>query len=365
MRIKEINHSRMVRSVEYLYQKAETNPDAKIYSLFSNHSSRDEFIASIKRNIEAYKDVKGRDVDINNTIKHCVLAFHPKDAEKLNSCLDELVLDAIDKLAIQSDNMNLTAFVHNDRMHPHVHLIWSRIGNDLSSFDDKKIGWRYNEVAKELDLKYNLTKKIEDKLKVTFRSTELYELSDRTALKTLLKNAAIESNSKAEFINYLKDYGVVRTKSKDGSTIYVLPGRIVFNQDVMPSAFNDINLSQTLKSSKLTKDEMKVRQDLISAIRECTSLEDIREMFPLARLKYYEKDGVIYNLKISMNDVIVSLYDCNIANLQLQENPENINNKKNTYIFNHYKGKDIDNEDRVTNKNKKRAKEIGIKNMSR
>lgn len=357
----------MVNSVDYLFRKS-ANEKTKIYPKFSFTSSKDDFVDKINANIENYKESnpKGKsDIDINNTIKHAVVTFHPNDISKLNNSLDEIIAETVKNIGIDPANMNLTAFVHNDTLHPHVHIIWSRIGNDLERFKDSKIGHKFNEVAKSLESKYELTKGIKKQGKVYLKSTEKYNVTNRAELLTCLMHAAEYANDKKEFIDFLKSNNISRIKNNRNETVYIMPNRSTINGSTIPSIFNDDKLLRTLQINKPSKDLIQLRESIGQILKTSHTIEQIKERLPEnARIKYYNKGDIIYNINIQVGDHMISGTDLNIANIQLHSgNVENYNISNFTPIFNKSK-LPIDTEDvKAANKYKKRGKEIGIKKI--
>lgn len=370
MRIKIISHDKMVHSVNYLYNKLEKE-NAIIYPSLSYHNTSESFINKVKENIENYK-ITGKECNINPSIKHAVVTFHPNDASKLNRDLDLILNETIDKIGIDRENMNLTAFIHNDRLHPHVHLIWTRIGDDGTIFKDNKLGWKLNDIAKEMDKKHALSTPSKS-MKLSLTDKELYNPTNRSTLLQLLYNATAESTSKNQFLAYLKGNNIARIKTKSNETIYVLnnndnANRIVVHENTLPSIFRDQNLLKTINSQVLSPTEKSLRETLKENISKCNSLNDVKSLFPGCRMQYQKQGNTVYNLKIHTNQAIVSLSDINISSLTLEtkESTENILTQKITN-FNPLYIKPTNNHDEIDYKqlakNKKRKREIGLKNQ--
>lgn len=362
MRIKIISHNRMKTSVNYLYDKLD-NPDCKFHPKLGTFDTAKEFISEIYDRIDEHTDRVNKSIDINNTIKHLVVAFSPDDKENLNKNLDDILEDVFKELDIDPENQNLTAFIHNDRAHPHVHLIFSRVGVDGKIFDDQKLGWKINTIANKLDKKYELAKP--KKGSITIRNKYLYGPTTRGSLLKLINFATIESKNLTEFQNILKEYGVIAKKTPDGKFNYITKDRTVFAEKILPKEARMSNLYTLIKTQKHTKAYTELRNDIQTKLLTCKTLNEVKEKFPDAIIKYQRKDDQILNLTIEQNGMQIKLHEA----LQVEI-------KTGGYIKNDYSdfplifvptnpdtrdAREEERQKRMSKKNGKKTKQLGFK----
>jgi len=363
MRIIEIRHDRMDLSVSYLYDKTKRNPKCPIYEPYGQINTKEMFFNLIDDRIRINEEYTGKKVGLNNTIKHAVVSFSPKDSAKLNLNLADVIRDTLLEIGLsEPEKFHVTGFVHNDKAHPHVHLIWSRIGVDNTKFNDKQIGKRYNEVANLIDMKYSLTKAIPS-LNIKFKSNQLYNSTDRGSLYFLLESVSKEANNKSEFITFLKENKVVRTKNKNNDTIYILPNRTTINENTLPAAYRDENLLSTLKEQKLDKKEIEARSKLKEVLNAAQTLDDIKKSFPTAKITYEQSGDVIYNMSIVTQEYHLRLQHAQISNIVIRHDTDFIISQK-PFIFTPTQNLYTHKDEQLTKqekKNKRRGKELGLK----
>ncbi len=368
MRIKIISHNRMKKSVEYLFDKL-TNEDTKdttrMYPSLSTFSNSDSFFKSIYARIDEQSEKVNKNLSVNNTTKHLVLTFHPNDKSVLPQYMDEILKDVFEELKIDPENHHLVGFEHNDRSHPHIHIAFSRIGVDGTIFDDQKLGWKINEIAKKIEKKYSLTIAADQKPNgITITRKHLYKPTKRGKLLKLINYGILESNSITEFQSVLKRHGVTVKKLENGTLNYITSDRIVYKEEIMPKEARLHNLYNIIKTQKNSKETIDKRIDLQNKILKCKSIKDIKDLFPNSKV-YYQVDGsFVQNITIDADGEQIKLNNLILENIELDpyvksydtNNSINfVSHNSNDNSFDEKKQKHLDN------KNKKKGKRLGFK----
>ena len=92
---------------------------------------------------------------ISKPVAHISLNFSAQDREKLNDALMAGI--AVEYMKTMGyDNTQYIIVGHNDREHPHVHLVINRIDNSGKLISDKNERFRSTKVCMELTKKYGL-----------------------------------------------------------------------------------------------------------------------------------------------------------------------------------------------------------------
>jgi len=91
--------------------------------------------------------------DLGKAVGHIVLCWSIHDANKLN---DEVMVN-LAKEYLHKINIRDTQYLivkHNDREHPHIHIVYNRVDNNGKTISDKFQKDRNIKITKELTLKY-------------------------------------------------------------------------------------------------------------------------------------------------------------------------------------------------------------------
>lgn len=364
MRIKIISHNRMKKSIDYLYDKLD-NPDTRLYPSLSTCENSEEFFKEIYDRIDEQTDKINKSISINNTIKHLVLTFHPNDKSILPNYIDQILVDVFKELKIDPENHHMTGFEHNDRAHPHIHLAFSRIGVDGTIFDDQKLGWKINELAKEIEKKYSLTKALEQSpKKISIKKKYLYQPTKRGDLLKLINYGILESKSLTDFQKILKDHGVIAKKMEDGTINYITKDRVVYKESIMPKEARLKNLYTLIKTQKHSKEYTEFRNNLKNNINQCKTINDIKALFPDSKVKY-QRDGVfVQNVTIDYNGMQIKINETILADIKtdvyVKSEDTNIPIIFVPYIENNHSFEE-NKQKRIDNKNKKKSKRLGFK----
>lgn len=378
MIIKEIRHNNMTASVNYLYKKAQNDPkNTGQYAKHGLQPSKEEFLDGVKRLVKMREDLTHRKSTVNNQIKHFVLGCHPEDRSAFEARRDEILQRFFKKLDIAPENHLANVFIHNDSTQPHMHVIFSRIGEDLSVVHTAKIGGQMSFLARDLSREFGFIFQKEVPT-ITFTNKDLRRPSDRTDLLKLIDHAIKDANTLEDYFTILKRHGVVKrevrgkliyftpnpnlipldqldekisearrnTKSreeyqkalkeiglsvrwdKDGKEIQKILRYKGWKEDRLPRAARLAFLEQTIRSSNLNPALVEGREILKRGIESCKTLGDIQQLLPEYKMRYQIMGNRVENITFEYENQIIRLHEAFVFDVQTQPyertNPMNI-----------------------------------------
>ena len=93
--------------------------------------------------------------DIKKPVGHISLSYSTNDASKLtDEKMVELAREYMREMKI-TDTQYIIAR-HHDREHPHVHIVFNRIGNNGKTISDKNDRYRNEQICKQLKMEHGL-----------------------------------------------------------------------------------------------------------------------------------------------------------------------------------------------------------------
>src|ERR1700743_3426713 len=153
--------------------------------------------------------------NLGKAVGHIVLSWSINDAAKLN---DQVMVDLAKEYLHKMKIMDTQYLVvkHNDREHPHIHLIYNRVDNNGKTISDNFQKQRNVQVAKDLTLKHGLYmaagKEQVKRLQLKGADKVKYELFD--AIRSISKKV----KSVDELIKILAKNGVTTHLKYKGNT---------------------------------------------------------------------------------------------------------------------------------------------------
>jgi hypothetical protein len=324
MRIKVIQHAQMQNSINYLYRKSEGEL-ASIMPGFSPCNTLDVFnshIDIIKNDLENDNDSAQR----NNLIKHFVVTFSPQDKGRFEEKKEEILKDILNKIGISDpENYGLTAFFHEDKNHPHIHVVFSRVGLNGEKFKDNNIGWRLNDIAKEIEKKYNLVQATKEPFRIKITNKHLYRPTKRGELLKLIDYSTKHSRTITEFKEIMSRHGIfVKENEKDNTFTYINnKDHIAYEDKLLPKGARKEGVYMNIKTNKLTSSEQKQQSDLKTLISKCNTLQELKNLFPESKITYTKDGNNLYNIKIQTPDRVYALHEFGLAHLGFEGNSMN------------------------------------------
>lgn len=360
MIVKVIEHNNMTRSVAYLYRKEENeSKNAGFHPKFVSCQSKDDFLFALNHLMEMRSDKTGRDLTVNNQIKHLTLSCHPSDSILFDILKDKILFQLFEELKIVPENHLVNVFIHNDKSHPHVHVLFSRIGEDLTVFEDGNLGRRIGEFAERISKQYGL-KFGNEKPKISIDQRFLYKPTLKGDLLKLIDYATKEAEHLEDFREILKRHGVKTRFTSDDKVIYMTPnpalvpkeevpmiieelkllklsrekfkkelskygigvkwndeGKEIYSrqnykfwhEDKMPKEAKIRSLYKAIRTKRLDPKYLEARDILAKGINECETLGDIKELLPGCKMNFVQRGSKIMNVTIEYEDMLIRLHE--------------------------------------------------------
>lgn len=216
--------------------------------------------------------------DIKNNVGHFSISL-PPDSNFDEKRWGEVVRLAMIKMDIDPSNHPHVAVSHHDREHPHVHVVYSRIGFDKKVTDNNELGHYASAVAESIEKRFELNLHPrndlnEGKNPPSIAMYKAWQKSGETPLFVKLQSsldAAIEaSNGMNEYIENAAKMGVevrLNVQQKDGK-----PKVAGITYSINGFVVSASNLGDKYMAYKLSKNGIKYDND-ISTKNEATSGE--------------------------------------------------------------------------------------------
>ena len=92
---------------------------------------------------------------VSKPVGHVVLSFSPRDAARLdNRLLLSIAVEYLDRMGIKDTQLIIVR--HRDREHPHLHILFNRVGNNGRTISDRNDRYRSERLCKQLTARYGL-----------------------------------------------------------------------------------------------------------------------------------------------------------------------------------------------------------------
>lgn len=105
--------------------------------------------------IDSFEAQASTNKRVENACKHISLSFSPHDAERItDDFMAQVATEYLEQMRIK--NTQFIIVRHNDKAHPHCHIVYNRVDNDGKSISDSNDYRRSVKIARELTIKYGL-----------------------------------------------------------------------------------------------------------------------------------------------------------------------------------------------------------------
>ena len=105
--------------------------------------------------IQSFATQRLMNPDIKKPVGHISLSYSKEDAPKLtDNKMIELAQEYMKEMGITNTQYMIVR--HNDREHPHVHIVYNRIDNNGKTISDKNDRYRNEQTCKKLKQKHGL-----------------------------------------------------------------------------------------------------------------------------------------------------------------------------------------------------------------
>ena len=191
---------------------------------------------------------------VKNTVGHISLSFSPEDGARLRN--DDRLMIKIAYNYMEQMGIRDTQFIiarHNDRNHPHCHIVFNRVDNNGKTISDKNDRYRNEKVCKALTEKYGLymadgkehvnTERLRphDKAKYDIYEALKQELPKATSWEQL-REALHKQGIMTEF-KYSRSGGRVEG-------VKFIKGKYVFSGSKIDRKFSFANIEKRLERNK-------------------------------------------------------------------------------------------------------------------
>jgi hypothetical protein len=206
--------------------------------------------------------------DLGKAVGHIVLSWSINDTAKLNDeIMVNLAKEYLNKMKIRDTQYLVVK--HNDREHPHVHIVYNRVGNNGKTISDNFQRQRNVQVAKELTLKHGFY------LATGKEQVKRQQLKGADKVKYELFDAIRSASKKVKSIDELKQLlakrGIVTHLKYKGNTnevqgISFSKGDYKFKGSEIDRSLSYAKLVQTI-SQQQAKPEKSLADQLREAVR--------------------------------------------------------------------------------------------------
>lgn len=215
---------------------------------------------------------------LGNKVGHISLSFSPKDKERLT---DKYMTDIANEYLINMGIIDTQYLIirHNDREHPHCHIVFNRVNNFGQTIKDSNNFRRNIEVCRDITLSHKLympqgkeSVKIE-RLREPYRTK--YEIWQ--TVKQILNN----TRSWEELRSYLHNHNIEISFKYKGTTqdiqgIIFSKGKYSFKGSAIDRNFSYAKIDRQIKSNISPKQQETLKQTLPkSGSNHPQSLNDI------------------------------------------------------------------------------------------
>lgn len=219
MRIKFLKpHGKQVYTINYLFQKEQNNEECKLILTTGDNNSKESWINTTSEYCQNRKEQTGFNIDWNKNTMHLVVSVHPEDAKKMENNWMSVLEDIHKELGIGNNENNSIAWLHQDKDHHHIHLLFSKVNYAGERWEDSNIGRKLNALAIQYDAAYELTPGSADPDVKNEKKPLISKINN------VLKFAYDNSNNFNDFINICKENGievVIIEKGNDNLIEYI------------------------------------------------------------------------------------------------------------------------------------------------
>ena len=254
-------------------------------------------IYQIARYIGKSFEIQAKCHPLKKPVRHYIMTFPPEDKGKLE---DSSKMMLIIKEYMKEQGMLKTQYLvvrHNNTEHPHVHIVFNPINNNLEVIK-QSVQFKKNEkLCKELTKKYGLHFSDPRKFKVKDYKKIAKHERHKAHVRCAVEQALQSATSIPEFRDFLKNEHIqVRAKFIEKEGKKCLKG-LIFLYDVSNNKtihFKASQLSRSLRAQVITdilaQNKIKISAQLEDAVKEeekinIETIQPLREVRPPMRRK--------------------------------------------------------------------------------
>lgn len=142
-----------------------------------------------------------------NPCKHISLSFSPHDADRMtDDFMAKIAKEYMDRMGIR--NTQYIVVRHNDKAHPHCHIVYNRVDNDGKTISDSRNYQRSRKIAYDLTIKYGLYIASKERDQDVKRYRLKGKDKTRYRMKDKIREARSASKNWRQFNTELKKRGI-------------------------------------------------------------------------------------------------------------------------------------------------------------
>ena len=144
---------------------------------------------------------------VRNPCKHISLSFSPHDANRMtDDFMAKIAEEYLARMGIR--NTQYIVVRHNDKDHPHCHIVYNRVDNDGNSISDSNNYHRSRKIAYNLTVEYGLHIASSDRDQKVKRHRLKGKDKTRYRIKDGIREARLASRNWQEFNKELRKRGI-------------------------------------------------------------------------------------------------------------------------------------------------------------
>nr|WP_248282141.1 relaxase/mobilization nuclease domain-containing protein [Mucilaginibacter robiniae] len=230
---------------------------------------------NIKHTIADFNMQRKLNPGLGQAVGHIALSWSPNDEDKLSDeVMTGIALEYLQKMKI--DNTQVLLVRHQDKVHPHVHIIYNRVNYEGKTISDNFQRQKSAKICKALTLKYGFylaqDKKQVNRQQLKGADQVKYELHDK--IKAVSKGVTTMEELKRELAK--QGLGML-FKYKSGTTevqgISFSEGKYKFKGSEIDRSLSYGKLSSQLVEQAQQKEALAQQHSLADQLREIVSRE--------------------------------------------------------------------------------------------
>ena len=144
---------------------------------------------------------------VKNPCKHISLSFSPHDANRMtDDFMAQIAKEYMEKMGIR--NTQYIVVRHNDKQHPHCHIVYNRVSNDGKTISDSRNFQRSRKIAYDLTVKHGLYMANKEQDQEVKRHRLKGKDKTRYRMKDKIREARSASKNWQQFNTELKKRGI-------------------------------------------------------------------------------------------------------------------------------------------------------------
>jgi hypothetical protein len=211
--------------------------------------------------------------DLGNAVGHISLSYHQQDTAKLSDAkMIQHTREVMERLGMNPDETQFALIRHNDRDHPHCHLVYNRIDYNGYTISDQFSRSRAKEAATIIARQEGLTIAAEKKkdLALTHKANLPGHDQARYQIYEAIQKELPQATSIDELRTALKTHQIETIVQKGGTGMSFKIGTHLLKASAVDRAYSGGKLYQAIDHNR----EEKIEQEAVKT----ATLDDFKEL---------------------------------------------------------------------------------------